>query len=141
VIILDTNVLSALMRREPPAEVVAWLDRQPSSSVWTTTITAFEIEYGLRRLAPGKRREALEDSFWAVVGEDLGGRVLSFDVHAALAAGELSAELEADGRTVDVRDVQIAGIARARRATVSTRNVRHFEKSCDVVNPWDDGTG
>ena len=137
-IILDTNVLSAVMHSSPPEVVIAWLDRQPASSVWTTAVTVFEIEYGLRRLPEGKRRALLEGAFRAVMTEDLGERILSFDAKAALAAGAISAALEAEGRTVDVRDVQIAGIARAREAIVATRNVRHFERSCDVVNPWQD---
>ena len=133
-IILDTNVLSAVMQSEPPDAVVAWLDRQPANSVWTTAVTIFEIEYGLQRL--GKRRAGLEDAFRALMTKDLGGRILSFDAQAALAAGGISAALEAEGKLVEVRDVQIAGIARARQAVVATRNVKHFERTCAVVNPW-----
>lgn len=136
-IILDTNVLSAVMQREPPAAVLEWLNRQPASSVWTTAITVFEVEYGLCRLPGGKRRAALEEAFRAVIAEDLEGRILSFDVAGALAAGAISAALVAEGETVEIRDVQIAGIARARQATVATRNVRHFERACVVINPWE----
>jgi len=138
VIILDTNVLSAFMQAEPPETVIAWLNRQPASSIWTTAVTIFEIEYGLRRLPEGSRRAGLEDAFRAVMTEDLGGRILAFDAKAALAAGAISAALEADGNVVEVRDVQIAGIARARQATVATRNVKHFERTCTVINPWED---
>lgn len=138
-IILDTNVLSAVMQRDPPEQVIAWLDSRPSDSLWTTAITVFEIEFGLRRLPEGKKRNQLEKAFLAVLSEDLNGRVLHFDVPAALDAGALSAELEAAGQHVDVRDVQIAGIARARQASVATRNVKHFEHACDFVNPWDEG--
>lgn len=137
-IILDTNVLSAFMLREPPDQVVAWLNRQPSSSVWTTAVTVFEVEYGLRRLPEGQRRTGLSRAFRALIAEDLGGRVLAFDHEAAEAAGEISATFEACGRPVEIRDVEIAGIARARRAVVATRNVKHFEGACAVVNPWED---
>lgn len=145
-IILDTNVLSAVMQSTPHEAVVAWLNRQPASSIWTTAITVFEIEYGLQRLPAGKRRTGLETAFRSVLTEDLGGRILAFDAQAALAAGAISAALEsdgsaalaADGQAVDVRDVQIAGIARARQAIVATRNVKHFERACSVTNPWDD---
>mgnify|MGYP001813372720 CR=1 FL=1 len=137
-IVLDTNVLSAVMQREPPSEVVAWLDRQPANSIWTSAVTVFEVEYGLRRLPEGKRRHRLQEAFRAVLAEELGGRILPFDAQAALAAGSISAKLEASGQTVEIRDVQIAGIAKARQATVATRNVKHFEHSCPVVNPWED---
>ena len=137
-IILDTNVVSEVMRADPNDAVVGWLDRQPAHSVWTTAITLYEIEFGLQRLADGKRRRKLEQLFHATISEELGGRVLPCDAEAALAAGGLGAALQASGRTVDVRDVLIAGIVRARRATVATRNVSDFENACDVVNPWDD---
>ena len=137
-IILDTNVLTAVMQREPSQVVVAWLDRQPVSSVWTTSVTVFEIEYGLHRLPEGKRRAGLGEAFRALIAEDLGGRILSFDVEAALAAGAISAALEAEGKKVEIRDVLIAGIARARQAAVATRNVKHFERACTVINPWED---
>jgi hypothetical protein len=136
VIVLDTNVLSALMQRRPPVVVIDWVDRQPTMSLWTTTVTVFEIEYGLKRMARGKRRRGLEAAFRAMLAEDLDGRVLSFDVPAALAAGEISVAREKEGRPVEVRDVMIAGIARSRRATVATRNIGHFDGSCPVVDPW-----
>lgn len=135
-IILDTNVLSAVMQREPSAQVVAWLNRQPTRSVWTTAVTVFEVEYGLQRLPNGKRRKAIGVAFRALIAEDLGGRVLAFDSSAAIAAGTISAALEVEGKKVEIRDVQIAGIARARQATVATRNVKHFERACTVINPW-----
>ena len=135
-IILDTNVVSAIMLREPPAAVLAWLDQQPSSSLWTTSITVYEIEYGLRRLAPGRRRNALQAAFQGLLAEDFGGRILAFDAEAAFAAGQISAAAETTGRPIEVRDVQIAGIARVRRAVVCTRNTGHFEATCQVVNPW-----
>lgn len=137
-IVLDTNVLSAVMQNDPPQAVVSWLDRQPASSVWTTAITVFEIEFGLQRLPQGKRRVALEEAFRAVMAEDLGGRILTFDAEAAFAAGAISAALQAVGNTVEFRDVLIAGTVRTRQAVLATRNVKHFARSCDVVNPWED---
>jgi toxin FitB len=135
-ILLDTNVLSAMMRRDPPASVIGWLDRQAASSIWTTAITVFEIEYGLRRLPAEKRRTRLEDAFRCALLEDFGGRIVSFDTEAARAAGAISAELEAAGRPVEIRDVQVAGIARARNAVVATRNTQHFEFANRTVDPW-----
>jgi predicted nucleic acid-binding protein len=137
VILLDTNVLSALMRREPEPLVVAWLDRLPAESVWTTSITVFEVRFGLELLAEGKRRRMLEEAFAQALEEDFENRVLPFDATAAQAAGRIAAEHRKAGRTVEIRDVQIAGIAAARKATLATRNLRHFEGlGLALVNPW-----
>jgi predicted nucleic acid-binding protein len=137
VIILDTNVLSALMRKAPDASVVAWLDRQPAESIWITSITLFEARLGLALLPAGRRRRALEAAFDRLLGEDLENRVLDFDSAAAVESARLAAERQTAGRPVDMRDTQIAGIALARRATLATRNVRHFEDlSVPVVDPW-----
>jgi predicted nucleic acid-binding protein len=137
VIILDTNVLSALMRDTPAAAVVAWLDTQSPESLWTTSITLFEIGLGLELLPVGRRRASLQDAFRELIDEDLSGRVLAFDVPAAAQAARLAAERQQAGRPVDFRDTQIAGIALARRAAIATRNLRHFEGlSVPVVNPW-----
>jgi len=137
VILLDTNVLSALMRDPSDAAVVAWLDEQNPARIWTTTVAMFEIRFGLARLAEGRRRAALEAAFEALLREDLAGRVAPLDRAAAEAAGLLTARRAAAGRAVDVRDTLIAGIALARRAAVATRNTRHFDDvETGVVNPW-----
>jgi hypothetical protein len=139
VTILDTNVLSALMRPAPDASVVAWLDRQPAESIWITSITLFEARFGLNLLPHGKRRQALEGAFARVLEEDLENRVLDFDAAAAASAAALAAERQKAGRPADMRDTQIAGIALARRATIATRNVQHFAGlTVTVVNPWTD---
>ena len=136
-IVLDTNVLSALMQREPDPVVVAWLDRQPSESVWTTAITVFEIRFGLERLADGRRRHQLEDAFGRALAEDLENRILPFDDQSAREAGSRAAQRRTAGKTVDFRDVEIAGIIAARRATLATRNLRHFrDLGIAVVDPW-----
>jgi predicted nucleic acid-binding protein len=137
VILLDTNVLSALMQREPDQAVVAWLDEQPSESVWTTSITIFEVRMGLEILADSRRRKRLEQEFDRLLGEDLEGRVQLFDRAAADAAGTIAAKRQQAGRTVEIRDVQIAGITSARKATLATRNFRHFEDlGIRLVDPW-----
>lgn len=136
-ILLDTNVFSALMGREPEAKVVAWLDTQPPESVWTTSITLFEVRMGLEILPEGRRRRHLERAFDKVLEEDFEGRVAGFDPPAAHAAGRLAAKLRRSGRPPDLRDVQIAGIATARKAILATRNVQHFEDlGLDLVDPW-----
>jgi predicted nucleic acid-binding protein len=137
VIILDTNVLSALMRTAPEPPVVTWLDRQPAESVWMTSITLFEARLGLALLPQGRRRRALEAAFTRLMEDDLENRVLDFDAAAATAAASLAADRQKAGRPADMRDMQIAGIALARHATIATRNVRHFaDFKVPVVDPW-----
>ena len=136
-IILDTNVISALMRAAPDPSVVAWLDRQAPESIWITSITLFEARLGLALLPTGRRRQALEAAFAALLQEDLESRVLDFDSAAAIEAASLAAGRQRAGRPVDMRDTQIAGIALARRATLATGNVRHFEDlKVPVVDPF-----
>jgi predicted nucleic acid-binding protein len=137
VIILDTNVLSALMRTVPEAPVVAWLDRQPAESIWITSVTLFEGRLGLALLPTGRRRQTLEAAFARLLKDDLENRVLDFDSAAATEAASIAAERQQAGRPIDMRDTQIAGIALARRATLATRNVRHFEGlKVPIVDPW-----
>ncbi len=136
-ILLDTNVLSALMLREPDPVVVKWLDAQPAESVWTTSITIFEIRTGLDLLQPGQRRAQLEQAFEGLLGEELDARVQSFDRSAANAAGTIAASRRRAGLTMEVRDAEIAGIAVARRAALATRNTRHFaDLGVALVDPW-----
>ena len=135
-ILLDTNVLSALMRDPPDAAVIAWLDKQDPARIRTTAVTVFEIRFGLARMAASRNRVALEAAFAGLLREDLAGRVAPLDRAAAGAAGDLAAKREAAGHTVDVRDTLIAGIALARRALVATRNVRHYaDLDTGVVDP------
>lgn len=137
-IVLDTNVLSALMQKVPERPVVDWLDRQPAESIWITSITLFEGRLGLALLPNGRRRKTLEAAFEQLLVEDLEGRVLDFDRPAAEAAADLAAERQRTGRTVDIRDTQIAGIVLARRAKLATRNIKHFaDLSVVVINPWE----
>lgn len=137
VIILDTNVLSAFMQPVPDAVAMAWLDNQPSESIWTTAVTVFEIEFGIALLPSGRRRLRLQENFGRVLHQELEDRVLAFDQSSAEAAARLAADRRQAGRPVDFRDTQIAGIAIARRATVATRNIRHFSgMSVAMVDPW-----
>lgn len=138
-IVLDTNVLSALMQHKPDAHVVAWLDSQQAESIWISSVTLFEARYGLALMASGQRQSLLQERFDQLVQDDLEGRVLVFDADAASQAARLAADRKARGRPVDMRDTFIAGIALARRATLATRNVRHFDDLfVPVVNPWAD---
>jgi predicted nucleic acid-binding protein len=136
-IILDTNVLSALMQVQPDPQVVAWLDAQAAESIWLSSITVFEARYGLALLADGQRKQQLQERFDGLLQQDLENRLLPFDASAATQAATLAADRKAHGRPVDMRDTFIAGIAMARRATIATRNTRHFDGlTVPVVNPW-----
>jgi toxin FitB len=136
-IILDTNVLSALMLREPDVVVASWLDRQARTSVWTTAVTIFEIRYGLAAMPAGRRRTERYALFERLVEEQLERRVLSFDHAAAEEAARLMDGRRRVGRPGELRDTMIAGIALAQRATLATRNARHFDDlSVPIVDPW-----
>lgn len=135
-IILDTNVFSVLMHAAPDRNVVAWLDRQPRTSIWTTAITAFEVRFGLQIMASGKRRSALMQAFEEVL-ETLGHRVVAFDAEAAQQASDVMASRQKKGRPGDIRDTMIAGIVLAQHATLATRNTAHFDDiSVPLINPW-----
>ena len=135
---MDTNVLSALMQSPAEPQVVAWLDDQPAESVWITSITLFEARYGLELLPAGERKRMLQARFEQILQDDLEHRVLLFDANAASEAAVLAAARKTQGRPVDMRDTFIAGIAMARRATLATRNVKHFDDlTVPVVNPWE----
>jgi predicted nucleic acid-binding protein len=140
VIILDTNVLSALMRAEPDATVVSWMDGQVAESIWITSITLFEARFGLALLPEGTHRRQLTALFDELLIADLENRVLPFDQPAARQAANLSTLRKSAGRPVDMRDTFIAGIALAHKARIATRNTRHFDDLPGaVINPWETG--
>ena len=135
-IILDTNVLSVLMRQSPDSQLVAWLDEQPRTSIWTTSITVLEIRFGLEIMPAGKRRMLLLQAF-EVLLDKLEHRIAVFDLAAAQEAADLMALRHKKGRPVDLRDTMIAGIALANHASLVTRNTAHFEDTAvPLINPW-----
>jgi predicted nucleic acid-binding protein len=137
VIILDTNVLSALMDDAPNEAVMRWLNEQPGSTIWTTAVTLFEIRLGLMVMPVGRRRASLEHDFRRCFSEILQGRVADFDQTAAEETAELHARRRREGRMQELRDAMIAGIAIAHRATLATRNIRHFaDLPVPVIDPW-----
>ena len=135
-IILDTNVLSELMLRAPDGRVLNWVDQQPRSSIWTTSITVFEVRFGLESMPIGKRRIALIQDFEKVL-HSIERRIAAFDTEAAELASALMASRKLQGRRREDRDTMIAGIVLARHATLATRNVSHFDDlAAPLVNPW-----
>jgi toxin FitB len=137
-ILLDTNVLSALMRQRPEIEVINWLNRQARTSVWTTSVTVLEIHFGLQVMMTGKRRSLLIANFERLLAELIQQRIAPFDGEAARRAADLMAARQKKGRSGELRDSMIAGIALASHATLATRHFKHFDDlPVSVLNPWE----
>jgi toxin FitB len=136
-IVLDTNVLSEVLRPVPEPSVLDWLAAQPRASLFTTTVTRCEILYGIRLLSDGKRRKGLWDVASTIFNEDFAGHVLSFDDDAADMFAEIAASRRIAGKPISQFDAMIAAMARSRGAVLATRNMKDFN-SCgiEVVNPW-----
>jgi toxin FitB len=136
-IMLDTNVLSELMRPKPSPRVVAWVARQPATELFTTSITEAEVFYGIELLTKGKRRERLLAAAEAMFAEDLAGRIFGFESDTARVFSKIAAHRRGLGRPISHADAQIAAIAQVRGAKLATRNVTDFEDcGLDVVDPW-----
>jgi predicted nucleic acid-binding protein len=136
-IILDTNVLSEVMKPAPASEVLDWLAAQAPARLYTTSITQAEILHGLKLLPAGRRRRALESATTAMFSEDLGGRILGFGPESAAPYAEIAARRRRAGRPISHFDAQIAAIARSNGAAIATRNVADFEDcGVAVVDPW-----
>lgn len=136
-IILDTNVISELLRPKPDGAVEAWLADEPPASIFTTAITEAEILYGMRLLADGKRKTELLAAVQPIFAEDFDGRVLPFDQDAAGAYATLAVARRQAGRPISQFDAQIAAIAASRGAAIATRNVSDFtDTGVVVINPW-----
>ncbi len=136
-IILDTNVLSELMRPNPSDRVVTWIAKQPTAELFTTAITQAEILFGIELLARGKRREGLLLAAKAMFAEDLSGRILAFGSDAAHAFAKIAASRRALGKPIGQVDAQIAAIAQVQGAELATRNTADFSDcGVDIINPW-----
>ena len=140
-IVLDTNVISAMIRQPVDEPVKRWLNNQERIQLWTTSVTVYELEFGIRRLAAGKRQDELDQQISDLIRGRLRSQILILDIAAAKAAGLLAAQLSNAGKTIEARDAMIAGIVIANGASFATRNIRHFQYTgIPLVNPWDHGT-
>jgi toxin FitB len=136
-IVLDTNVVSEMMRAEPDKRVMHWLNEQRSDDLWLTAVNTAELMFGVARLPEGARKQQLSSVLASTFENDFSGRILSFDAEAAEVFAGLAAMREAAGRIGSLADTQIAAICLLHRATLATRNVKHFEDAgLPLINPW-----
>ncbi|MGM0675507.1 MAG: type II toxin-antitoxin system VapC family toxin [Spirochaetota bacterium] len=139
-IVLDTNVLSEIMKPVPEPRVVDWVDSVPAFETAITSVTVAEILYGVGRMPEGKRRRQLLSAAEAIFEEDFRDRVLVFDADAAVEYATLALQREAAGLPISMADAQIASVCRVHECTLATRNDRDFEGTgVRIVNPWIDG--
>jgi predicted nucleic acid-binding protein len=137
VIILDTNVVSALMRLPPDFTVLSFLDSRERDTIWTTSVTFFEIRLGIERLPNSRRRAQLETDARHAFDTMFERRIAEFDRNAAQHAASLAADRQRRVKPIDFRDTSIAGIVLSRGAEFATRNVRHFaDLDVPVIDPW-----
>jgi predicted nucleic acid-binding protein len=139
VIVLDTNVISELIRPAPAEQVMQWVASQPILLLYTTSVTQAEMLYGMEILTKGKKKKALEAALSGMFDEDFRDRVLGFDSACAKYFAEIAATRKTLGQPISQFDAQIAAIARSRRAALATRNTADFA-ACGVklVNPWEE---
>ena len=136
-IILDTNVISALMLPALNPAVVQWLDRINQNILTTTAITIFETRRGIDRIAPGRRREQMDRNFSILKSKVFKARILPFDIKAAELAGQIDARRRNEGRESGTNDAMIAAIVLGYGYPFATRNGRHFaDLSITIINPW-----
>jgi hypothetical protein len=137
VILLDTNVVSAVMVQRPDPDVVAWLDQINPRQVWLPSVVVFELRYGAAIHPDASRRRKLELALKRLIAELIQERIAPLDARAAQQAALLAAQRKRQGRTVDLRDTLIAGIALAQEAQLATGNVRHFsDTTIGLINPF-----
>jgi predicted nucleic acid-binding protein len=138
-IVLDTDVASGLMRPVRDARLVSWFDKCPPESMWLTSVTVFELRFGVESLPAGRRRDELDRAVSRSLADDFDGRVLPLDEAAAAIAASIAVSRRLRGRPIEIRDTLIAGIVLSRRAELATHNVRHFQDlDVSIVDPFAD---
>ncbi len=136
-IVLDTNVVSELMRLKPATAVLDWVDRQPAAEMYLTAITVAELLYGVGRLPDGKRKTGFAERIEALLSEDFEHRICPFDETAAAHYADIVVHRERIGRPISTADAQIAATCRSHGAVLATRNVNDFtDAAVEIVNPW-----
>lgn len=139
-IVLDTNVVSELMRLQPEPAVLTWVDAQDAGQLCLVATGVAEILFGIERLPVGQRRDRLAETFADMLDHDFSGRVFPFDHHAAACCARTAADREAHGRPMSTADAQIAGTCQLHDAQLATRNTKDFEHcGLDLINPWQHG--
>ncbi len=137
-ILLDTNIVSELMRLAPSAKVTTWLAGQPAPRLFLSAVTEAELRYGVAVLPAGRRRDDLHSAVEAMLAIDFASRILPFDSAAAIAYAELVAARREAGRPIAQLDAQIAAVAKSRGGALATRNIAEFE-GCGIIliNPFE----
>ena len=136
-VLLDTNVVSELLRPSPDPAVEMWVGNRPATDLYFSAVGEAELRYGVAILPTGRRRDALALAIEAILREDLDGRILPFGGAAARECADIAAARRSAGRPIAPTDCQIAAIARSRDLAVVTRNVRDFDDTgIKVVDPW-----
>ena len=137
-ILLDTNVVSELMRAEPNPKVQKWIEKQAIESLFLSSITLAEIYFGLEILPDGKKKQALYDSFNREILPLFDKRIVSFDEKMAMTNAQIRAVARQNGYTIATADGLIVTIAKCHKLTVATRDTAPFEYAgLSVINPWD----
>jgi predicted nucleic acid-binding protein len=136
-ILLDTNVISEMMRERPEPAVSAWLNKQPEEEIWTASVVLAEVLSGIEMMAAGRKQKALREAVDGMIAEDFRGRVLDFDLSAARQYGQILSTRRRIGRPIREFDAQIAAIAKVHGATLATRDINDFA-GCRlaVIDPW-----
>lgn len=137
-IVLDTNIISEVMRPQPSSAVLAWLNRQHSPDLFITTVTIAEIGYGLRVLADGQRRRILQNRFEQFIAQGFEYRILNFDKPAAQVYAEIMGHRKEMGKPMSFPDAQIAAMTRTHNFNLATRNSKDFDNcGIDLINPFE----
>jgi predicted nucleic acid-binding protein len=138
-ILLDTNVISEIMRPHPDARVAAWVQSFPRKEFWTSSVVVAELLSGIDLMPSGERQKGLREAVEGMLAEDFHGQILSFDLAAARHFGEILSARQQLGRPINAMDAQIAATAKVHGATLATRNIKDF-LACELVllNPWSD---
>jgi predicted nucleic acid-binding protein len=136
-ILLDTNVISEMMRKQPEPAVSAWLDRQPEEELWTASVVLAELLSGIDMMPEGRKQKGLREAVEGMIAEDFQGQILDFDLPAARLYGQILAIRRKMGRPIREFDAQIAAIAKVYGATLATRDVNGFVGcGLKIIDPW-----